>query len=143
MNDLQEILILKRKELKLSLRDASNLIGISHSYLSTLEKGVDPRTGAPINPTPETLRLLSGAYKIPYENLMKAAGYISESAYNQEDTIHKAIDGDPELLEFYEEMKHRDNLKLLFKQTKDMNDKDINQILRIIKAIEDEEDGDA
>lgn len=37
MGKLQEILIRKRKDLNLSLREAGNLIGISHSYLSTLE----------------------------------------------------------------------------------------------------------
>lgn len=78
MGELQEMLIQKREELNLSLREASNLIGISHSYLSTLEKGIDPRTGAPIKPTPETLKLISEAYNIDYYILMKAAGYLEE-----------------------------------------------------------------
>lgn len=78
MSDLQTILIDKRKSLKLSLRAASDLIGISHSYLSTLEKGIDPRTGSPVSPTPETLMLISKAYKIEYEELMKLAGYLRE-----------------------------------------------------------------
>lgn len=79
MGELQEILVQKRKELKLSLREAGNLIGISHSYLSTLEKGVDPRTNTPIKPSPETLKLISKAYNIDYHILMKAAGYLEET----------------------------------------------------------------
>jgi SOS-response transcriptional repressor LexA len=90
MGELQEILIQKRKELNLSLREAGNLIGISHSYLSTLEKGVDPRTGAPIKPTPETLKLISKAYGINYHILMKAAGYLDETNIPNIEMLHKA-----------------------------------------------------
>ncbi|OSA69851.1 helix-turn-helix domain-containing protein [Clostridium botulinum] len=82
MNDLQAFLINKRKELKLSLRNASKLIGISHSYLSTLEKGIDPRNNAPIKPTPETLQLISNAYNTPYEYLMEMAGYLNYTSNN-------------------------------------------------------------
>lgn len=76
MQNLYDTLKNKRKQLGLSLRDAAKLIGISHSYLSTLEKGVDPRTGAPIRPTPETLQLISNAYNIQYSKLMEMAGYL-------------------------------------------------------------------
>lgn len=43
-------------------------------------------------------------------------------------------------MEFWEETKGRENVQLLFKQIRDLSDKDINQVIRIIKAIEDEED---
>lgn len=82
MEDLYTIIKTKRKKLNLSLRDASKLIGISHSYLSTLEKGIDPRNDAPVKPTPETLQLISKAYNIEYNNLMEKAGYI-QSAKNE------------------------------------------------------------
>lgn len=52
----------------------------------------------------------------------------------------QAVNDDPDLLAFWEEMKERENLQLLFKQARNLNDKDIKQIIRIIKAIEDEED---
>ncbi len=52
MHMLSKILKDKRKELKLSLRKAAQLIGISHSYLSNLEKGIDPNTKTPINQPP-------------------------------------------------------------------------------------------
>lgn len=83
MDNLQDLLTSKRKDLKLSLRSASELIGISHSYLSTLEKGIDPRTNTPVKPTPETLQLISSAYGVPYEHLMKLTGYLSESPSNE------------------------------------------------------------
>lgn len=76
MDTLQDFLINKRNELNLSLRDAAKIIGISHSYLSTLEKGFEPRKNTPVKPTPETLQLISSAYDVPYETLMKFSGYL-------------------------------------------------------------------
>ncbi|WP_196479864.1 helix-turn-helix domain-containing protein [Clostridium tyrobutyricum] len=56
------------------------------------------------------------------------------------DKITKSLNDDPELSEFWNALKDRDDLKLLFKQTRDMTPNDIKKIIRIIKAIEDEED---
>lgn len=94
MEKLYEILLNKRLELRLSLRDAAKLIGISHTYLSALEKGKDPRTNAPINPTPDTLKMISKAYNLPYEHLMQLLGYIVITQEPQETTfIKKDEDG--------------------------------------------------
>jgi len=62
-------------------------MGISYSYLSILEKGIDPRTGKDSNPKPDTLRLISKAYEYPYEELLKAAGYL-----NDEDSSDRNFD---------------------------------------------------
>lgn len=78
MENLYEFLKKKRTLLKLSLRNAADKIGISHSYLSNLEKGIDPRTGSPIKPTPETLKLIADAYELDYDSLMKLAGYLTD-----------------------------------------------------------------
>lgn len=63
---------------KMSLREASEKSGLSHSYIRYLENGKRPGSDTPINPTPDTLRALSKAYDYPYEELMKAAGYIAD-----------------------------------------------------------------
>jgi transcriptional regulator with XRE-family HTH domain len=74
VNDLANLLIkLRGRE---SLRDIADRSGISHTYLSHLEKGKDPRTGKPLYPSPDTLRALSKAYNYSYEELMMVAGYI-------------------------------------------------------------------
>lgn len=65
----------RRLELKLSLRKAAELIGISHNYLSIIEKAHDPRSNAPIKPTFETLKLISEAYEININKLLELAGY--------------------------------------------------------------------
>lgn len=74
-----------------SLRDMSRKSGTSHTYLSIIERGVDPRSGHAVKPTPEILKILSKAYNYPYEELMRISGYLSES---QE---HYKVDDVPQL----------------------------------------------
>lgn len=78
--------LLKRLRGDLSLREVAKRSGLSYSYISSLEKGKHPRTGAPINPTPEILRSLSKAYNYPHEELMKLAGYLDKETKIE---IHK------------------------------------------------------
>lgn len=59
---------------------------------------------------------------------------------NPADRISEVLEGDEELSVFWDDMKERPELKMLFKQTKDLSPKAIQQVIRIIKAIEDEED---
>jgi transcriptional regulator with XRE-family HTH domain len=71
---------------KRSLRDIQEVSGVSYTYLRNIEKGVDPRSGNEILPTPDTLRKLSKAYNYPYLELAEMAGIIT-----QEDKL-KAIE---------------------------------------------------
>lgn len=62
------------------LRDAAARIGISHTYLNILEKGIDPRSGSAVKPSADTLQKLARAYGYPYERLLEAAGYLDRGA---------------------------------------------------------------
>lgn len=73
---LSQLLRNKRTTLRLSLRAAAELIGISHTYLDKLEKGVDSRTGTVNKPTPDTLKLISKAYDINYTDLLEYCEYL-------------------------------------------------------------------
>lgn len=84
---------------KESLRDAARRAGISHNYLSIVEKGVDPRSGSPVKASPETLKSLAKAYNYSYLELMYAAGYVDEAEgmAGEMDNITDAILGLGEL----------------------------------------------
>lgn len=69
--------LLKKIRGKDSMRIAAKKTGLSFGYISILEKGVDPRSGAPIKPSPDTLRAYSNGYMYPYDQLMQACGYSS------------------------------------------------------------------
>ena len=78
MDSLAKLLKEKRAAMKLSLRSAAELIGISHTYLNKLEKGFDTRTGISNKPTPDTLKLISNTYNINYITLLEICGYIAK-----------------------------------------------------------------
>ena len=60
-----------------SLREVEQATGISNAYLSQLERGKASR------PSPDKLHALAEHYNLPYEELMRAAGYIKESDSGQ------------------------------------------------------------
>jgi len=55
-----------------------------------------------------------------------------------EKIIADALQDDPELLEFWSEMKKREDLQLLFKQVKPMTPEGVKKVIRVIKAMEEE-----
>jgi transcriptional regulator with XRE-family HTH domain len=122
MNELSKLLIKLRGDE--SGRKAAKRAGISHNYLAILEKGFDPQTKAPINPSPETLMNLSSAYDYPYEELMKVAGYLKGST---EETKESSIEETKldvktkKLLSNVEELKHDpSNIDLLIEMSNKM-----------------------
>jgi transcriptional regulator with XRE-family HTH domain len=50
-----------RNTKELSQRDFAKLCGLSHTYIAALEKIIDIRTGKPIAPTLESVKLISSA----------------------------------------------------------------------------------
>ena len=57
----------------MSLREVEKGTGISNAYLSQLENGNANK------PTPDILRRLAAFYKVNYESLMEAAGYLGDA----------------------------------------------------------------
>jgi transcriptional regulator with XRE-family HTH domain len=60
--------------------DMEKLTGLSHTYLSSLEKGFDPRSKKPRNPSPEAIRKISVTLNYDYFDLMRRAGYLSDTS---------------------------------------------------------------
>ncbi len=67
-----------RMEKGWSLREASAHIGISHTYLSAIEKEYDPRTGNPVTPSPDSLLKICNAYDIPYRETEQVFKSVNE-----------------------------------------------------------------
>ena len=115
----------------LSIRAMADICNISHTEVSRLKKGKTPSI--------QTIKKISRGTGISEFELLKKAGVIKQDN-KANDKIYQAISDDPELMEFWSELEKRDDLQLLFKQTRDLSPKAVRQIIRIIKAIEDEEE---
>ena len=70
MKTLGEIIKEYRQENSLSLREFSKKCGLSHTYIDKLEKGVDPRSGKPVEPTIDVLEKVSSALSINLQELL-------------------------------------------------------------------------
>ncbi|WP_339063619.1 helix-turn-helix domain-containing protein [Tepidibacillus marianensis] len=114
---------------KMSLREASEKSGLSHTYIRDLELGMNRSTKAPIKPSVDVLKRLASAYDYPFENILKAAGILEE--YKPTDDLDEEIKkllNNPENGVFFkdylsapEEKKKqlRDFMKFLLEQEKD------------------------
>lgn len=110
MDTLAQLLKNKRTSLRLSLRSAADLIGISHTYLDKLEKGIDSRTGTSNKPTPDTLKLISTAYNISYTELLECCNYMPTR--NSMSTTDYGLDT-KELLEITNRLTHTEIRNLI------------------------------
>ncbi|WP_191556605.1 helix-turn-helix domain-containing protein [Metabacillus idriensis] len=69
---------LKKLRGKQSLRSISEKIGVSHTYLGTLENGYDPRTKEVRKPSFEVLRSLADYHNVPFLEMLIRAKYVSK-----------------------------------------------------------------
>lgn len=76
--DFGEILLKERNKRGLSLRSASAVIGISHTYLSELENGYDPRTGQKPLPSTDVLYKICRAYELEPSVASSVLGFRNE-----------------------------------------------------------------
>jgi len=119
-----------------NLRDRRNLlqgelamaIGVSKQVLSNWERNLTP-VGV------EGLTKLSKALEVSVGYIM----YGTEDNGSPVQQIARALEDDEELLTFFTQLSKRDDLRLLFSQTKDLSPATIKRIIRYIKLVEDEE----
>lgn len=116
-----------------SYRKLAMLADVDHTYISKI---VNNKMGPP---SPEILQRMAKPLGITYEELMKAAGYLGDTPTTPTEKIKTALVDDPELSAFWDELSRREDLQLMFKQVRDLSPQSIKKIVRIIRAIEDEE----
>jgi transcriptional regulator with XRE-family HTH domain len=117
-----------REEKGIGQQELCNFLGIEQSTLANYEN--DRRT-----PKAEMISKIADYFGTTSDYLL-----CRTDVKNPSDEISDALEDDKELADFWNKLKEREDLQLLFKQTKNLSSKDIKQIIRIIKAIEDEED---
>lgn len=94
VNELGNLLRSLREEKSISLRESAYRTGLSHTYISDIEKGVRRGTKTPLNPSPDTLKRLADAYDYPYHRLLQAAGYLDDLDENFDESLNKEMTED-------------------------------------------------
>lgn len=117
-----------REEKGLSQEELGKILKVAKSTISQYELGKR-------NPDPETLDNLANILDCSVDYLLGR----TDDRRPAEKIIEEAISDDAELLEFFQELKQRDDLQLLFKQVKPLSQNTIKRIIKYIKMVEDEE----
>ncbi|MDF0480240.1 helix-turn-helix transcriptional regulator [Vagococcus sp. PNs007] len=112
---------------KQSLRDISEKtqLRLSHSYISDLENGYS-RKKKPIQPSPETLKILSEVYNVKYYELMELAGYLEPQ--DTQNISHSTNSIEQELNKMIRDLTHGD--------AQSINDMDENTKELLIMSLE-------
>lgn len=135
METLGERLAALRRQRNLSQEELAKLMHLNQSTIAYYEANKK-------KPSYEVLQSLANFFNVSVDYLLgrtddpRTIEQINEEAQKK---IEEALEGDEELLAFWQELKQRKELQLLFKQVKPLSPSSIRKIIRVIKAIEDEE----
>jgi transcriptional regulator with XRE-family HTH domain len=131
-----------RKDHGLTQLKLGEYLGLSESTISLYESGKR-------EPDNETLSRIADYFSVSVDYLLGRSDSpnaptvtgTEPSPYEKEnEKIKAAIKDDPELYHFWCELSKREDLQLMFKQVRDLSPASIKKLVKIIKAIEDEED---
>ena len=116
-----------RQEKGVYQADLAKYLGLKQQTISAYENGTN-------EPDLKTLNKIAKYFDVSIDYLIGRS-----NVRDPADKIAQAIGDEQDLKQFWEEAKKRRELKLLFKQIKDLPPDHIKRIIRIIKAIEDED----
>lgn len=102
-------------------------------YLQVTRQAYNYYENGKRNPDYDTLRKIADYFKVSTDYLL---GLTNERI----NPVDQALSDDPELQAFWNTMREREDLQLMFKKSKTLSPDAIKQIVGIIKLIEDKED---
>lgn len=122
-----------REEKDLKQTDLAKLLKLeSSSTISQYENEALNRI-----PDAHILQKLAELFNVSIDYLLGRTDIRNESASIEK--VRSAVSDDPELLQFWEELIQRDDLKMLMRQVRNLPPDGIKRIIRYIKMVEDEE----
>ncbi|MCK8825363.1 helix-turn-helix domain-containing protein [Fuchsiella alkaliacetigena] len=121
--DITRLKELRKKE-ELSQRELAKKLNLSGSTIGMYEAGKR-------KPDSDTLQKIASFFDVSVDYLL---GRTNER--KSADEIKKDLAANPELLELWEEISTRKNLRIMFEKVKDLKADNIEQIIEIINIIE-------
>jgi transcriptional regulator with XRE-family HTH domain len=116
-----------RKSKNLTQYKLASELGFSRGLIANYEQGTR-------EPDYNMLKIIADFFGVSTDWLL---GHSTSD--QDENYIINTISNNPELLDFTRELMERESMQLLFKQAKSLPDAEVIKIIKIIKAIEDEE----
>lgn len=129
----------KIKELRgaKSIRESARGIGISHTYLDSLEKGYDPRTGKERKPTVDVVHKIAKYYEYDFVTLLASTEMFSSTSQEDEKEIDKL-----KALIKQDNNDIKSNLQLKYEKlfTEDLKHSQLTYLRRVYDFLKYEED---
>ncbi|MCK8824691.1 helix-turn-helix domain-containing protein [Fuchsiella alkaliacetigena] len=119
-----------RKENNIYQKDLAKELGLKQQTISLYESNKR-------QPDYDTLQKIANYFNCSTDYLLGRTDQRNPGQANKK--IKQALADNPELMEFWEEVSTREELLLMFKQTKDLKPSSIKRIIEIVKLIEEEE----
>lgn len=117
-----------RTEKELTQKELADKLGVTRGSIGLYEQ--EKRS-----PDNEMLTKLANFFNVSTDYLLG----LTDKRQTPNNKVKSAISKDPQLVEFWEELEKREDLQLLFKQTRDLSPETIQRVIKIIKIFEDEE----
>lgn len=135
METLGQRLRMLRERRGLSRQEVADRIGVT--YWAVCKYETDKRT-----PDCETVKKLADLYEVSIDFLDgRDQDVFPEDAYEEaKQKVDVALADDEELMAFWNELKKRDDLQLLFRQVRPMSPKTIKKVIKAIEEAEEMED---
>ncbi|MCF8002418.1 MAG: helix-turn-helix domain-containing protein [Halanaerobiales bacterium] len=111
-----------RKESDLYQKELAEKIGVSRTTITQYENGAR-------EPNYEILKKLANFFEVSTDYLLGNTDQRRPAG-----KMETALIEDQKLLEIYESLKHRKDLRMMFKETKELNPSTVKQIIEIIKT---------
>jgi len=120
-----------RKLNDLSQKELGEKLGISESTISNYEANVR-------QPRVERIKKMADLFDVSTDYLLD---YDMDNPELR--AIEAAIADEPGLVDLFEKLKKRDDLKRMFKETKDLPPETVRKVIEIIRVMEEREEGEA
>ena len=116
-----------RNEKGINVREMAEILGVSRTSVSRYEND-------DTDPNSKIIEKAADYFGVSINYILGR----SELRKDPNEKIRKALEDDPELLSFWEEMNKRDDIKLMFKQTRDMSPEAVKSIVNFMANVEKE-----
>lgn len=130
-----------REKANMNKKELARLVGCSGPTITRLERGEFKK------PSPQLFVRMAPVLGTTKNDLMQNFGYLDEDDFGANgdilttrEKIIASISDDDELLEFFNELDQRDDLRIVIRQVRKLTPKTMKQVINIIKAIEDGEE---
>jgi len=117
-----------RKEKGYTQQELANKLNKSKSTISSYESGRR-------NPDINVIRDIANFFNVSADYLIGKSKIRTSNG-----KIKQAIEDNPELLDFWEQVSKRESVQLMFHQTRDMSDEAIKSVVQFMKQVEEEAD---